>query len=109
MASNLVDSIIAQALALKLSHGHVTALDILDLVMRSAAGAKLEFVGRVQPPEEFALLVAEAFDRGMSVQEWRDWTGPLADPRMREMLLVIWHDEVWPEFLRRYGLGERGL
>jgi hypothetical protein len=55
------------------------------------------------PPEPFALLVAEAFDLGMHRDDWARLMRPEGDPRVHAALHAIWRDEVWPEFVARYG------
>jgi hypothetical protein len=50
-------------------------------------------------------MVAEAFDRGMSVDDWALMTGSRADPQLRTALLGIYASEVWPRFVQRYSPG----
>ena len=58
------------------------ASDVLDLVMQGGQ------VFTVEPPAPFALIVAEAFDRGMPASDWTAWTGPAANPALRAALLL---------------------
>ena len=55
-------------------------------------------------PAEFTLLVAEAFDRGVTLGEWRAWTRVGSDPKLREALIGIWDADVWPQFVAAFGL-----
>ena len=97
-------AITREALALRASHPWAPALDLLDLVMRARHGATLDFGSDGIPPVRFALIIAEAFDRGMTPLEWAAFTGPTADPAFRTSVLQIWHSEVWPRFVDRYRL-----
>lgn len=97
-------AIVAEALALRRSHPQVPVVDVLDLVMKGRHGPALDFGPDGLPPAEFALIVAEAFDSGMTPGEWRAWTGSGADPKLREGMLAIWRSEVWPRFVDRFAL-----
>lgn len=68
------------------------ASDVLDLVMQGGQ------VFTVEPPAPFALIVAEAFDRGMPASDWTAWTGPAANPALRAALLQVWRANVWPRW-----------
>jgi hypothetical protein len=92
------------AAALRRSHPHVTARQLLDLVLDQRTGAVADFGAAIAPGHPFALLVAEAFDRGMSPDEWAAWTSPGADPLLVTALLQVWHSEVLPRFAAAYGL-----
>jgi hypothetical protein len=95
------DDIASAAVTLRRTHPHAPALDVLDVVFKGRRGQSVTFA---TPPDPFALLVAEAFDRGMPPDDWAGFFGPLGDLRVRGTLLRIWANEVWPAFLQRYGL-----
>jgi hypothetical protein len=94
-------SVIDACLALRISHPHVPALDTLDMSMQGHHGRAIDFGTEAKPPAPFALVVAEAFDRGMTADEWRSFMGPQADPAMRVGLEQIWVGERWPRFMER--------
>jgi len=98
-------TIVAETLALRRSHPHALAVDVLDLVMRGRLGQRIDF-GDVSPVSGFGLIVVEAFDKGMPPGDWVGLLGPRGDPNVRATLLQIWADDVWPEFERRYRLAE---
>lgn len=89
-------------MSLRLSHPHAPVSDTLDLVMKGRQGQRLDFGADGIPPAPFALVVAATFDRGMSVQDWEGLLGPNADAAIKATLLQVWHDHVWPQFLRCY-------
>jgi len=95
----------SETLALRRKHEHASALDVLDLVMKDRCQQLPDFGDLALPPAPFALVVAEALDPGMSVDEWALMTGFRADSTLRQAMLDIWATEVWPKFMRRYGLG----
>ncbi len=72
--------------------------------MKDREGQALEFGPDSRPPTAFALLVAEAFDRGMSPAEWATWSAPPADPALSAALRSIWASEVWPRLVAQYGI-----
>lgn len=73
MPTAAAQKLAAEVLTVRRSHPHVPALDVLDLVMKG--GRQLpESDDVAPPPAPFALVVAEAFDRGMTADEWRQWT-----------------------------------
>ena len=55
------------------------------------ASQRLDFGRDGIPPASFALVVAEAFDRSMAVQDWRSLTAPHVDPAVRATLLNIFY------------------
>jgi hypothetical protein len=95
-------AIVAAALALRSSHPHAQALEVLDVVMEGNRGV-VEFGDNAMPPAAFGLLVAAAFDRGMCPEFWAGLMRPGGDPRVQATLRAIWHAEVWPLFVVRYG------
>ena len=96
-----------EALALRVSHPHAPALDVLDLVMNRRSPWLEDFLECVVPPAPLALLVAEAVDDCMTTADWRGPTGPNTDPRVRDALVQLYRESVWPKFVRRYGLSHR--
>lgn len=94
-----------ETLTLCRTHAQTPALDVLDLVMKSHHHQLPEFGELALPPAPFALVVAEALDRGMTADEWALMTGSRADPVLRTAVLDLWAAEVWPRFLQRYGVG----
>lgn len=98
---------IAQAAAeLRRTDPRVPAADLLDLLLRSEqAGQGLSFPAELLDPRApLGRLLAEAFDCGMTPQEWHDWTGPDADPALAAVLMPIWRAEVLAPFEARYGV-----
>jgi len=98
-------AIVAEALALRESHRHASALDVLDLVMQGRQDRLLDFGEHMLPPAAFALLVAEAVGDHMSPAEWEAFTGPKADASLRSTLQLQYALNVWPKFLQRYHIG----
>lgn len=92
----------AETLTVRRSRTDAPALDVLDLVMKDRRRLP-DFGDLAPPPAPFALTVAEAFDRGMSVDDWALMTGSLAEPTLRSAVLGIFASEVWPRFVQRYG------
>lgn len=95
--------IVIKALTLRTEQPHLTALDVLDQVMRGHHGP-IEFGDLAAPPAPFALLVSEAFEPVIGPNEWAGLMSPQNGPRARDAFLEIWADEVWPLFRTRYGL-----
>lgn len=96
-------AIISECLALRVSHPHAPAADVLDLAMKGREVWLEDLLDRMQPPCEFALFVAEAVDDCMTAAEWRALTGPDADPPVRDALRQLYAESVWPMSVRRYG------
>jgi hypothetical protein len=105
MADPIGQAIVHEALALRTSHGHAPAADVLDLVMRGRQYRLVDFGEHMLPPSPFALLVAEAVGDRMSPAEWEAFTGPLADASLRATLQLQYALNVWPKFLERYSVG----
>lgn len=105
MPDTVATAIVAEALALRASHAHAPALDVLDLVMRGRHERLIDFDDDMVPPAPFALLVAEAMGDVMSAADWLAATGPKADPHLRATLQLQYALNVWPQFLMRYRLG----
>ena len=95
--------LVNEALALRRSHPHAPACDVLDVVMKGRTPWLEDFLEHMVPPAPFPLLVAEAVDDCMSSAEWRGLCGPDADPRVRDALVQLYRDSVWPKFVKRYG------
>jgi hypothetical protein len=100
----LTAAIVSDALALRRSHPAVPALDVLELAMKGRQAVPADFGPDGLPPAEFALLVAESFDRAMVPAEWRAWTAHDADAQLRDGLLAVWRADVWPRFVAHFGL-----
>jgi hypothetical protein len=98
-------AIISESLALRESHGHASAGDVLDLVMQGRQFRLIDFGEHMLPPAPFALLVAEAVGDAMSPAEWEAFTGPRADANLRSTLQLQFALNVWPKFLLRYHIG----
>jgi hypothetical protein len=83
------DKAICEALALRKSHPNAPAADVLDLVMRGHADLWPEdLFDHLAPPAPFGLLVAEAVTDCMTAAEWCAFTGPNANERVREAMLL---------------------
>lgn len=94
----------ARALLLRRQVPRLSAVQVLDEVMHGHHGRWIDFGELALPPAPFALLVAEAFDTGMLPCDWAGLMRRGSPPRVREVLLQIWADEVWPKFRVRYSL-----
>ena len=105
MSDPIALAIVNEALALRTSHGHASAQDVLDLVMQGRQNRLLDFGEQMLPPAPFALLVAEAMGDHMSPAEWEAFTGPKADANLRSTLQLQFALNVWPKFLQRYHVG----
>ncbi len=98
-------SLAAAAAALAATHPAAPAVDVLDVVFRGSAGRLLERdADWIRPASPFGQLLAAAFDRGMTPEEWRRWSGPPADPQLTAAVLIVWRDEVLSRFAARFGL-----
>ena len=98
-------AIISESLALRASHAHASAADVLDLVMQGRQYRLVDFGEHMLPPAPFALLVAEAVGDHMTPDEWAAFTGPKADASLRATLQLQYALNVWPKFLERYCVG----
>lgn len=109
MPSTVANNIIGEALALRASHPHAPAGDVLDLVLRGHKDLWLEdLLDHIVPPAPFALLVAEAVRDCMSSAEWQAFTGPKADERLRAVMLQEYKNSVVPKFVGRFGWSPPG-
>jgi hypothetical protein len=105
MADPLALAIVSESLALRMSHAHAPASDVLDLVMQGRQYRLVDFGEHMLPPAPFALLVAEAVGDHMTPDEWAAFTGPKADANLRSTLQLQFALNVWPKFLERYSVG----
>ena len=105
MPDSIALAIVSEALALRASHGHASARDVLNLVMQGRQERLIDFGEHMLPPAPFALLVAEAVGDHMSPAEWEAFTGPNADANLRSTLQLQFALNVWPKFLLRYRVG----
>ena len=105
MSDPIALAIVNESLALRTSHGHASAADVLDLVMQGRQFRLIDFGEHMLPPAPFALLVAEAVGDAMSPAEWEAFTGPKADASLRSTLQLQFALNVWPKFLQRYHIG----
>ena len=104
MPDPIAKAIIDESLALRKSHPHAPAADVLDLVMLGRQYRLVDFGDHMLPPLPFALLVAEAMGDHMSATEWEALTGPKADASLRATLQLQYALNVWPKFLERYSI-----
>lgn len=95
--------LIAEALALRRSHAHAPAVDVLDLVLKGRGVWLEDFFEYMVPPAPFALLVAEAVDDCMNPMEWKALTDPTSDACVRDALVQLYRESVWLKFVGRYG------
>jgi hypothetical protein len=98
-------AIVDESLALRTSHAHASAADVLDLVMLGRQFRLIDFGEHMLPPAPFALLVAEAVGDAMTPAEWEAFTGPQVDANLRSTLQLQFALNVWPKFLQRYHIG----
>lgn len=105
MSDPIAQAIVNESLALRASHAHAPAADVLDLVMQGRQYRLIDFGEHLLPPAAFALLVAEAVGDHMSATEWETFTGPKADASLRATLQLQYALNVWPKFLERYSVG----
>lgn len=96
--------IVAQALLLRRADPDRPALDVLDEAMQAHRSRLVDFGDLIDLPSPFALLVVEAFDRGMCVADWAGLWHGIRHPKIRGVPLSLWADEVWPQFRVRYGV-----
>ena len=106
-------AVVQAAVHLNRSHPHAPAIDVLDLVMEGRIDQTLDFAhpagSLAEPGSPFGKLLAAAFDEAMTANEWAAFTGPAAEPPLREGCLEIWRTHVLPRFAGRYGVQTSGL
>ena len=95
MPSAVGPEIARAAVALRRSHPHAPASEVLGLVMRQRAG-RLTDLGDTGPCTPFGQLLAEAFDRGMTPRDWRVVMHPNTAPAVVAALMGIPSGEVPP-------------
>ena len=74
MTGTIGPDVARAVVALHSSHPQSTALDILDVCLRQRTGRVSDFGPAVEPGEPFALFIADAFDKGMTRDEWQPQT-----------------------------------
>lgn len=105
MPNQVTHEVAQAAAALRFSHGHAPALDILALVLHGRRGQVLHAGAPwLAPASQFGQLVAAAFDKGMTPQDWAAWTVPPADPAFQQALACVWRSSVLPAFAAYFGL-----
>lgn len=72
--------------------------------LRQRAGQLSDFGPAIEAGAPFALLVAEAFDKGMAPDDWLLVSNPATDPAVVAALVNVWRTEVLPRFAAHYGL-----
>jgi len=92
------------ALAIHGSHPRAPALGILDVCLRQRNGRVSDLGPAVEAGEPFALLIDDAFDKGITRDEWPWVKSPLADPKLVAALRQVWKTEVLPRFAAHFGL-----
>jgi hypothetical protein len=103
MPDPTVAAIVNAALALRASHPHAPAVGVLDLAIKGRGVWLEDFLEHVLPPSPFALLVAEAMGDCMMAAEWKAFTGPDANARVRDAMTREYATSVLPKFVKRYG------
>jgi hypothetical protein len=102
-ASDPVSTALMQrALALRRTHPQAPALDVLDQCLRGSACSLDDFGPALDPRQPFGLLIAEALDGGMSVQDWKGLLRQDGDPAVIQALMQVWREDVLPRFAARY-------
>lgn len=94
--------VVASALLLRRSQPELQAVEVIDRAMAGRIGHRVDFGDLATIPSPFALLIAEAFDGGMLPCDWAGLWRSKSHPRLRQVLIDIWADEVWPKFATRY-------
>lgn len=95
-------AIVDEALALRESHPHAPAADVLDLAMQGREVWLEDFFDHMVPPSPFARLVAEAVGDGMMASEWVGICRQLDEKSLANMRQA-YAESVLPKFVRRYG------
>lgn len=104
MTGTISPDVASAAVALHRTHPQAPALEVLDVVMRQRVGSLRDFGESTRAGSDFGGVLAAAFDRGMSPEEWRIVNHRNADPALIAALLSVWRDEVLPAFAARYSL-----
>ena len=91
-----------RAVALRRSHPHAPAIDVLDLFMQHQHGKHPDPAALwLVPSADFGAVLAVAFDRSFTPDEWARWTQPPPDPGMIVGTLRHWRDAVLGAFAVR--------
>jgi hypothetical protein len=98
-------AVVTAALALASSHRHAPARDVLDLAMQGARVTLDDLGDHTHPSAPFGQLLAVAFDHTPPA-DWAAWTGPAADPVLRNAMMQIWRHEVLGVFVVRYAVSK---
>lgn len=101
MTANPAAPIVEAALALRQSHPHAPAADVLALAMQGHDGRDLAWGDAAVPPHAFAMLVADAFADSMTPVEWLGLLPQVEDPAQ---LLEHFARTTWVAFLHAYGM-----
>jgi len=104
MIGNIGPDVARAALAIHASHPKAPALDILNVCLGQRTGCVSDLGPAVEAGEPFALPIADAFDKGMTRDEWLWVDSPLADPKLVAALRQPWKTEVLPRFAAHYSL-----
>lgn len=104
MPGTLGPDLARAAVVLRSSNPQASALEVLDACFRQRTGRISDFGQAVEPGEPFALLISEAFDGGVTAEQWAWVQDPTADPALVAALLKYWRTVVLPRFATRYGL-----
>jgi len=97
-------ALVRRALDLRRSHPRAPAIDVLDVCLGGSACGLSQFGSALDPRAPFGLLVAEALDQGMPVQDWKGLLRPGAQPEVVGALMQVWQADVLPRLAARYGL-----
>lgn len=105
MVGTISPDVARAAVALRKSHPHAPALEVLDVVMRQRAGHLADFgADQLDPGSPFGQIVAEAFDTAMTPADWAVVKNPQADPVLVGALRSVWAQEVLHRFAKHYHL-----
>ena len=95
-------AIVTACLSHRLANAGLPAVELLDHSMHGRQVRADDFdCDAIQPPARFTILIALRFD-GAGARGWERMH--LADAVEQAATLTRWASEVWPQFLRLYGL-----
>ncbi|MBK6471201.1 MAG: hypothetical protein IPF94_10840 [Betaproteobacteria bacterium] len=78
---------------------------ILDQVLEGCRGSEVDANAPwLQPAAAFGRLLAGVFDRGMTPDEWSNWSVPPADPKLQYAVALAWRSEVLAPFAALFDL-----
>jgi hypothetical protein len=96
------------AVALRNSYPDVSVLEVLDHALRNYRPVTLAGSEPwALPGTPFGSVLAEAFDKCMTPDEWAAWGGEGTDIAVRDALHDVWLVEVVGPFLARYRADRR--